>query len=299
MSANTHATSFEDLLNDLVAAWKTSPEPSGKVSSYFPVYVQLFQHLWRRPCVFIETGILDGGSLFMWRKWLGDQARIVGIDLNPGAVKWRNFGFDIYIGDQADPAFWRETLHEIGQFDAFLDDGGHQAFQQIVTLTETLRFAKTQCVIAIEDTYSSFMVDFGFPSENSFIEYAKASTDCLIGRSFDLYRNRFPSTQNVKAIELFRNVLSVQFFEGIVCFHVNPTLIARSEVIRNRTAKGAVDFRYEGKNQAEVEWPNVLVPERRVIKCGEDVHSDSASSIRGVLMQGRRVVSRIGRYLFK
>ena len=108
---------------DLIRAWMSSPHPSIKTSSYFPVYAKLFAHLRHTQCTFVETGILEGGSLFMWRQWLGTQARIVGIDLNPDARKWENFGFEIFIGDQADRKFWEDTLAMIGSYDALL--GNH------------------------------------------------------------------------------------------------------------------------------------------------------------------------------
>lgn len=115
-------------LRDLIESWRNSPFPSAKISNYFKIHNELFRHLRGTPCTFIETGILNGGSLFMWRKWLGDKARIIGIDLNPESLKWRKEGFEVYIGDQGDPQFWRETLSAIGPFDVLLDDGGHQSF---------------------------------------------------------------------------------------------------------------------------------------------------------------------------
>ncbi|WP_346308930.1 hypothetical protein [Limnohabitans sp.] len=74
-------------MDDLFISWETSPYPSIKMTTFFPVYAQLFGHLRGKACTFVETGILDGGSLFMWKKWLGDQARVIGIDLNPQALK--------------------------------------------------------------------------------------------------------------------------------------------------------------------------------------------------------------------
>ena len=32
----------------------------------------------------------------MWKNWLGDKARIIGIDLNPEAKKWVDTGFEIF-----------------------------------------------------------------------------------------------------------------------------------------------------------------------------------------------------------
>ena len=56
-----------ELLEKLLKAFNESPYPSLKVSNYFPIYTDLFAHLVGTNCTFIETGVLNGGSLFMWR----------------------------------------------------------------------------------------------------------------------------------------------------------------------------------------------------------------------------------------
>lgn len=255
-------------LKDLIDCWQRSPQPTVKVTSYFPAYAQLFAHLRGTPCVFIEIGILDGGSLFMWREWLGPQARIIGVDLNPEATKWRDAGFEIHIGDQGDPRFWRKLLAEIGPFDVLLDDGGHQSFQQIVTTNEALRAARKPCLVVIEDTGTSFMNDFAAHGKNSFLRFAKATTDLLAGRLFALEPGRFPERYNTRAVEDFRSVFSVQFFTGIVVFQVDPERCVTPEVQRNRENTTASDFRYRGSTSARVSWPSVLAS-REVTVQGE------------------------------
>jgi len=249
----------------LLKSWRDSPFPTLKITSYFSAYVELFGHLVNHECVFIETGILDGGSLFMWRNWLGPKARIIGIDLNPEATKWRQSGFEIFIGDQGDPDFWKTTLREIGKFDALLDDGGHQSFQQIVTAIEAIKCASSDCVIAIEDTATSFMKDFAAHGSFSFLEYAKDATDILLGKSFEMYSNRFPSKVNTEVIDEFKNVYSIQFYSGIVAFHLNKIYSQTPELVRNKPSTGASDFRYEGVSSATVNWPTLL-SERNIIK---------------------------------
>ena len=115
----------------------------------------------------------------MWRSWLGPDANIVGLDLNPAAKKWEEHGFDIYICDQGNPDALGKVFQQVGPFDALLDDGGHQSFQQITTLTTALRYAKDASIIAIEDTLTSFMKEFARHGRHSFCEYAKDSTDLL------------------------------------------------------------------------------------------------------------------------
>ena len=258
------------LHKSLLKSWQDSPYPTLKITSYFPAYVELFGHLVNHECVFIEAGVLDGGSLFMWRNWLGPKARIIGMDLNPEATKWRQSGFEIFIGDQGDPDFWKTTLREIGKFDALLDDGGHQSFQQIVTAIESIKCANSDCVIAIEDTATSFMKDFSSHGSFSFLEYAKASTDILLGRSFGMYNNRFPSKVNTEVIDEFKNVYSIRFYSGIVAFHLSQRYSETPELVRNRASAGASDFRYQGVSSAAVNWPTLISDNNVVNVLGKD-----------------------------
>jgi hypothetical protein len=246
-------------IEDLFAAWENSPYPSIKTSSYFPIYSKIFEHLRNKECTFIETGILAGGSLFMWRKWLGDKARIIGIDLNPDAKKWAEYGFEIYIGDQGDCNFWRNLLPKIGRIDAFLDDGGHQSFQQITTTSELLSHINNDCVIAVEDTYTSFMNDFNSHKNNSFLEYAKDATDFITARSFCLYQNRFPTLINTLCEEKFKNVFNISFFNGITVFDIKPNYCFKPQIIINKQMDSPIkDFRLEGEKSATVVWPSLF-----------------------------------------
>ena len=123
-------------MSQIKQAFLNSPYNSKKISSYFSIYESLFQKYKKKKITFIEIGILNGGSLFMWREYFGPQARIIGIDLNPAALKWENFGFEIIIGNQADPIFWKNLKSKVIEVDIILDDGGHTNEQQIITLVE-------------------------------------------------------------------------------------------------------------------------------------------------------------------
>lgn len=238
-------------------AWTDAPFPSLKIKSYFNVYARLFASLRNTGCTFVETGVLGGGSLFMWRQWLGPEARIIGIDLNPQARQWEAHGFEIFIGDQGDPAFWETTLGRIGQFDVLLDDGGHQSFQQVVTLNSAILHAKQQCVVVVEDTHASFMSDFAGHGDYSFMNYAQACAQFLTCRSASMFPHRMPVITNEYAAVLLRNVHAVQFFDSVVAFDINPEQAGQpNETVNN--GKGALpkDFRYEGRSAADVVWPD-------------------------------------------
>jgi hypothetical protein len=251
--------SFEKAVSELKLIWETSPFPSTKLTSYFAPYVQLFSCYRNTDCVFIETGTLGGGSLFMWREWLGPKARIIGVDLNPEAKKWIDYGFEIYIGDQGDPDFWRQTFEKIGQFDVLLDDGGHQSFQQIVTTIEAIKHANRRCVIAIEDTHTSFMSDFRSHGDKTFLNYAKASTDILTARGVGMYPTRFKNPENSEILENFKNIQNIQFFNSLVAFNVDPINSATPSVIWNKKDVSPSDFRYNGVGSAVTNWPDPFI----------------------------------------
>ena len=46
------------------------------------------------------------------RDFFGEEARIIGIDLNPSAKKWEKDGFEIFIGSQSDTNFWNNFTNE-------------------------------------------------------------------------------------------------------------------------------------------------------------------------------------------
>jgi len=256
-------------IQDLIYCWQNSPHPSTKLSTYFSAYAELFSELRNCESVFIETGVLGGGSLFMWRNWLGPKSRIIGIDMNPEALKWKEQGFEIFIGDQGDPDFWRKTLTSIGKYDALLDDGGHQSFQQIVTLTEAIRYASDKCIVAIEDTHASFMNDFKAHGNLTFLNYAKSSTDFLTAKGYSMYPNRMKELANTELLDLLNCVHSIQFFNSLVAYKINKReTFTPATVWNHKNSPRPSDFRYEGLTSAEVLWPDPFRAEFLEVKGG-------------------------------
>lgn len=211
-----------------------SPNRSIKLSHYFSIYDHLFSQYVGTEVVFLEIGVLGGGSLQMWRSYFGPKARIIGVDLNEESKKWQSDGFEIYIGDQADPVFWEYLKRQVGQVDVILDDGGHTYMQQISSVHGGLELLKQHGgLIIVEDTFTSYQKGFG-SSRYSFINWAKSIADDVNRRS-SLIKGR-SSTNSFWAI---------QFFESVVAFHVRPESIAGGVVIDNgREHQVMQDFRY-------------------------------------------------------
>ena len=215
---------------------KESKYSTIKYKNYFSIYSKLFEKYVNKKITFVEIGILNGGSLFVWKKYFGKNAKIIGIDLNPNAKKFEKYGFKIFIGDQADPKFWKKFFKKENNIDIILDDGGHTNKQQIITTNSCIPNINNGGMLVIEDTHTSYQKEFNNPSKYSFINYSKKIIDDI--------NYRFPKLGSFKN-SLNNKIYSVEFFESIVCFHVNKNLCKTNILADNKKKSfNHKDFRY-------------------------------------------------------
>ena len=216
-------------------SFSNSPYFSIKHTNYFDVYDKLLTKFVGQTITFVEISILDGGSLFMWRDFLGKNARIIGVDLNPEATKWREYGFEIFIGDQSNSQFWVDFFKEIGDIHVLLDDGGHRNDQQIITTRSALPHILDGGLIIIEDTQTSFMKFESF-RKYSFVSFLEDKVKSLNARSDEL---------DIKKDVFSNSVHSIEFFTGICVLHVDRSLSTSTQRIENDGRKNnSSDFRY-------------------------------------------------------
>jgi len=205
-------------------SFKKSPYRSTKHLSYFHTYTELFEKYRGKSITFMEIGILDGGSLFMWRDFFGKKAKIIGIELNPKAKKWKKDGFEIYTGSQSDELFWKKVFKKIGKVDIVLDDGGHTNEQQIITAHSCLPYINDGGLFVTEDTHTSYMTKFGNPSKYSFIEWTKVLVDNINSRCSQI---------NLPKLIYKDYIQSIRYFESIVCLEINRKKCIDSHSIEN------------------------------------------------------------------
>lgn len=222
------------------ACYDAAPFLSLKHTTYFSVYDQLFSRFIGKAPVIVEVGVLNGGSLYMWREFFGPDARIIGVDLNPEAVWLREDGFEIHIGDQTDTQFWQDFFRDVGDVDILLDDGGHTYPQQVVTASSALDHIRDGGLLVVEDTHTSYMTEFGGPSDTSFVSWA---VNLMHG-----VNHRFSAF--VEGHDPERRVLSVQFYESIVAFHVDRSLatVDSQTTTNDGVGRDAKDFRYHSES---------------------------------------------------
>jgi len=122
-----------------------------KWEHYLAVYERHFERFRGREVHVVEIGVYSGGSLGMWRDYFGPEAHIYGVDVAPDCRSYEGPGIDIFIGDQADPDFWRRFIDQVPRVDIVIDDGGHQTFQQLATLQALLPHIRPGGVYLCED----------------------------------------------------------------------------------------------------------------------------------------------------
>ena len=141
----TQLEAYFDALSEGPGVWKWR--------HYFDVYDRHFRKFVGRPVTVLEIGVYSGGSIEMWRSYLGPQARIIGVDIEPACTAYERPGVDIVIGDQGDPEFWSSFLPDLDGIDIVIDDGGHLFGQQITTLEALLPRLNPGGVYVCEDVH--------------------------------------------------------------------------------------------------------------------------------------------------
>ena len=223
---------------ELFQIYKNLKRVSLKSDTYFQIYEELFNKYVGGKITFVEIGVLQGGSLFMWREYFGKEARIIGIDLHPNAKELEKHGFEIYIGSQSDKNLWKNFYSKVGKIDILLDDGGHVNDQQIITLGESVHNINDNGIIVTEDVHTSYLKKFGNPSKYSFINYSKYLVDVV--------NSRFPEIKIKKNNDFRNKIYSISFYESIVAIKINSKKSIESNILRNNgkeTIKVA-DLRY-------------------------------------------------------
>lgn len=154
---------------------------SDKWDPYFEVYETYFSKYIGNSPVVVEVGIQGGGSLQMWKKYFGEDATVIGIDVDETVKDLPLDDVQVVVGDQSSEYFWDKFLAECPVIDVFIDDGGHTMNQQLVTLLKVWPHISDDGVFICEDTHTSYWESYGGGLNNSesFIEVSKSIIDVM------------------------------------------------------------------------------------------------------------------------
>ena len=151
-----------------------------KMKSYEPVYETFLSRYIGRDVTIVEVGIGYGGSLQMWRSYLGPLAKVYGIDKDETSC-YSDQQIITIVGDQADNEFVKSIPHLIPNIDIFVDDGSHINSHQIATFESVFPKMNIGGLYFCEDVHTSYRPGYGggYHHEGSFIEYCKSLIDSL------------------------------------------------------------------------------------------------------------------------
>jgi cephalosporin hydroxylase len=177
---------------------------------YFDIYDSHLTRFRGQPVTLMEFGVYHGGSLQMWKHYLGAAARIVGVDINPACKGLEEPQIEVHIGDQEDRAFVTALGELIGPIDIVIDDGGHTMTQQISTFEALFPALALGGVYVVEDLHTSYWEEYGggYRAPGTFVEYAKDLIDQLHAwHSRDDQLTVTDYTTHVRAIHAYDSVI--------------------------------------------------------------------------------------------
>jgi len=136
-------------------------DPVHKWHHYIGIYERYFARFRGKPVHFLEIGVARGGSLTMWRRYFGTEAVICGIDVDPDCARLDGRDGMVRIGSQADAAFMRNVVEEMGGIDVVLDDGSHRMDHIRKTLRALYPALNLGGVYMIEDLHTAYFEPYG------------------------------------------------------------------------------------------------------------------------------------------
>ena len=188
-----------------------------KWKHYFPIYDKHFRRYVNRPCVFIEIGCGQGGSLQLWKSLLGPHAQIIGIDIRPECKNFEEDQIAIRIGDQSDHTFLQSVLEEFGQPDIIIDDGSHIMSHIQSSFNYLYTKISPSGIYLVEDLHTAYWDEYGggLNREGSFIETIKSLIDEL---------NADHSRGILKPTEFTKSTHSMHLYDSVCVFEKGRTL---------------------------------------------------------------------------
>jgi hypothetical protein len=124
-----------------------------KFLHYFDIYHRHFGKFVGKEVHVVEIGVFSGGSLEMWKNYFGPKCTVYGVDIREECKAYAGDGIEIFIGDQADPSFWKQFKEKVPKVDIIIDDGGHETKQQVVSLESMLPHLQPGGVYLCEDVH--------------------------------------------------------------------------------------------------------------------------------------------------
>lgn len=164
------------------------------------------------PMTILQLGIREGGALQMWKRWLGPNARIVGIDHDEGCTRHADEQIIVYTGNASDPAFLRTIVADLGLIDVVVDDGTHHMRDVLSSFDFLYERISPNGVYIIQATHTAYIPDYGggLNESGTIIQRFKDLVD-------EMHANHVHNNA-LRPTDFTRSISSMTVYESILVF---------------------------------------------------------------------------------
>ena len=158
---------------------KDDHRASNKWPHYFPIYERHLSKFRNSYVTLFEIGVAGGGSLQLWKRWLGPNALIVGVDVSEACRQVEEEQIHVRINRDKTPQFLKDLVKEFGPPDIVLDDGSHLQSEVNWAFDALFDSVPKNGVYMVEDLHTAYWEAFegGHEKPGTFIERAKTFID--------------------------------------------------------------------------------------------------------------------------
>lgn len=176
--------------------------------NYFEIYERYLNKYANKKISLLEIGVKDGGSLQLWKKYLGNKSKIVGIDIDHECY-FEEEQIVVEIGSQTDLNFLNDVIKRHGKFDIIIDDGSHMQTDILRSFSFLYSNLNDGGVYIIEDLHTAYFKYFegGITSPFNFVDIASR-----LVHDVNVSNMKEPYTQTLNDLK------GVSFYDSMIIF---------------------------------------------------------------------------------
>ncbi len=189
---------------------------------YLPVYERFLAPYRGGQARMLEIGVFRGGSLQLWRKYLGAGVKLYGIDIDPTCAALADPPTQVRIGSQDDASFLRGVVSEMGGVDIVLDDGSHVGEHQLASFDALFPLLSDGGLYIIEDMHTAYWPVYkgGLGKRGTAVEFVKTMIDDMHGW-YHSNRTRTPAKDQIGAIHVYDSITVIEKRRRQRPFHIS------------------------------------------------------------------------------